>query len=143
MWLGTSQQQIKPLVLIDFRCWQYINTYQAKTIIILDPRWKLFMNNQNIQFIYSTEIKHLKNKKQLLYLQPCNDHVRQKNHKFSFIILKSKAGLQRLWLCLENQRKLTLLELQHKKLIKLLPLFSRTIHFHFREDIKVIREILK
>lgn len=141
-WLGTSQQYIKPFFLIDFRSWQYINTYQAK-IIILDPRWELFMNNQNIQFIYSTEIKHLKNKKQLLYLQPCNDHVRQKNHKFSFIVLKSKAGLQRLRLCLENQRELTLSELQHKKTIKGQPLFSRTIKFHFGEDIKVIREVLK
>lgn len=43
-----------------------------------------------------------KQKKQLLYLQPRNDHVRHKNHKFSFIILKSKAGLQRLWLCLKS-----------------------------------------
>lgn len=49
---------------------------------------------ESIQFIYSTEITNTwKTKKQLLYLQPCNDHVRQKNHKFSLLIPKSKAGL--------------------------------------------------
>lgn len=39
--------------------------------------------------------------------------------------------------------KTTLSELEHKRTIKLLPLFPRTIKFHFGEDIKVIREILK
>lgn len=70
---------------------------------------------ENIQFIYSTEIintwKTKQKKKQLLYLQPCNDHVRQKNHKFNCIIFKSKAGLWRLWLHLENERKITLSKL--------------------------------
>lgn len=83
---------------------------------------------ENIQFIYSTKSLTLEKqkKKQLLYLQPRNDHVRQKNHKFNCIIFKFGK-----W-----EKNNTFKIITQKKTIKLLPLFLRTIKFQFGKDIK-------